>query len=141
MTTAGVACRYLQEVSNRLFSEGLHAFGREPSAADLHAYLHAYTDGRLPDAAVDALAAAPADDLPAVVQRLERQFSSSPGNGNGAGALLCCPCCPCCPCCSLLPGARGWTAGPVRWYLGSARSQGGFKNKVGTWYLSPHRGG
>lgn len=76
-------------MSNRLFSEGLHAFGREPSTADLQAYLHAYVDGRLPDAAVDALAAAPAQDVPAVVQRLERQFSSSPGSGNRAGALRC----------------------------------------------------
>lgn len=73
-----VWCRYLQEVSNRLFSEGLHEFGREPGAPELHAYLAAYLDGRLPDADVAALAEAPASDLDAVVRRLERQFAASP---------------------------------------------------------------
>lgn len=84
--TRAHACRYLQEVSNRLFSEGLHAFGREPTAAELRAYLSAYTDGRLGDGAVEALAEAAPADLPAVVQRLERQFAAS-ATGNGSGAV------------------------------------------------------
>eukprot|EP00892_Ulva_mutabilis_P009150 jgi/Ulvmu1/6607/UM003_0244.1 len=73
---------YLQEVSNRLFSEGLHAFGREPSPADLRSYLSAYLSGRLGDADIAAIADAAPADLPATVQRLQRAY---PPNGNGSG--------------------------------------------------------
>lgn len=84
----GLRCRYLQEVSNRLFSEGLHEFGREPAEAELRAYLTAYLDGRLGDADIDAICTASPADLPAVKQRLLRAYPPA-GNGSGAPALLC----------------------------------------------------
>ena len=36
---------YLAEVQERLFSEGLHVFGRKPSSEQLLAYLEAYFEG------------------------------------------------------------------------------------------------
>lgn len=82
-------CRYLQEVSNRLFSEGLHAFGREPSPEGLFKYLQAYLDGKLPDSVIQRIcdtAPSQLDALPnSIMQQYgdELQISAAAGNKNG----------------------------------------------------------
>jgi cobalamin biosynthesis Mg chelatase CobN len=85
-----VSCRYLQEVSNRLFSEGLHTFGREPSPEDLFKYLHAYLEGLLPDAVIQLICNTPSsqlDELPSTIMRQygdELQHHGASGNLEGA---------------------------------------------------------
>jgi hypothetical protein len=81
-------CRYLQEVSNRLFSEGLHRLGEAPNRESLHKYLTAYMDDRLPGEAVDKIANCSEDELEDVRRDLERQFQGleSPESGDLRGA-------------------------------------------------------
>jgi cobalamin biosynthesis Mg chelatase CobN len=65
---------YLQEVGNRLFSEGLHQLGQAPGPAALEQYLDAFLDGRLPPDDVSQIAQAPLKDLDAVRLDLERRY-------------------------------------------------------------------
>ena len=79
-------------MGNRLFSEGLHHLGAPPTPAALRKYLSAYLDGRLPDDAVERIAAAPRSHLDDLRQALERQFAapaaSTSGGGGGGGEDL-----------------------------------------------------
>jgi cobalamin biosynthesis Mg chelatase CobN len=73
---------YLQEVGNRLFSEGLHQLGQAPGPSEQKAYLDAYLDGRLPDDDVVRIAEAPLEDLEAVRLELERRFAQHSRSGH-----------------------------------------------------------
>lgn len=76
---------YLQEVEGRLFSEGLHVLGRPPPPTDMAKYLAAYFADDLPEAAVAAVAGAPADaSIEAVRAQLERSFSAADVGSSGA---------------------------------------------------------
>ena len=46
---------YLAELQERLFSEGLHVFGRKPSAEQAYAYLEAYYADALPADVLEAV--------------------------------------------------------------------------------------
>mmetsp|Transcript_54693 Transcript_54693/g.90901 ORF Transcript_54693/g.90901 Transcript_54693/m.90901 type:complete len:1358 (+) Transcript_54693:41-4114(+) len=48
---------YLRRLENRLFSSGLHMFGTAPDSDMLYAYLEAYSDGLVPDEALQRLVA------------------------------------------------------------------------------------
>jgi cobalamin biosynthesis Mg chelatase CobN len=69
-----VSCRYLQEVSNRLFSEGLHTFGREPSSEDLFKYMNAYLEGRLPDDVIQLVCDTSPSQLDSLPSKIMRDY-------------------------------------------------------------------
>lgn len=70
-----MACRYLQEVGNRLFSEGLHLFGQVPTPDGLSQYLSAYIGTQLPEDVIDSIARTPSHDLPSLRQALELRYA------------------------------------------------------------------
>jgi cobalamin biosynthesis Mg chelatase CobN len=82
---AALACRYLQEVSNRLFSEGLHQFGAPPSPENLSSYLSAYLGDRLPDDEIEQIASTPRGDLAALRNTLERRYAMPSAERDSAG--------------------------------------------------------
>ena len=64
-------------MEGRLFSEGLHILGQEPSQKNMRSYLAAYFGDRLPDVALDEVASGTgqdADSIDALRDRLERSF-------------------------------------------------------------------
>lgn len=63
-------------VEGRLFSEGLHILGQEPSPDNMRSYLSAYFGDRLPEAAIQEVATGgdDQDDIEALRDRLERSF-------------------------------------------------------------------
>ena len=63
----------MQEVEGRLFSEGLHVLGQQPRPEQMKAYLGAYFGPKLPEHALDAVAAGGN----ASVEDLRRQLESS----------------------------------------------------------------
>ena len=63
----------IQELENRLFSEGLHVLGEAPSPPRMRKFLDAYFDGSLPEAAVEAVSQ-DSEDLSAIRERLERSL-------------------------------------------------------------------
>lgn len=50
---------YLQEVENRLYSEGLHILGMSPPPEQIGKYLAAYFDGKLPEDVIKTISDAP----------------------------------------------------------------------------------
>jgi len=83
---------YLGVLENRLFSEGLHVLGAEPTAESAAQYLSAYFGEKLSEQAVEAVAGMQADDsVDDVRAALERSLalpssaSSSDGEGEGEG--------------------------------------------------------
>jgi magnesium chelatase subunit H len=83
---------YLGVLENRLFSEGLHVLGAEPTEAEAAQYLSAYCGEKLSEEAVAAVAGmAAADDVETVRAALERALALTPpssGGGGGDGASL-----------------------------------------------------
>ena len=63
----------VQELENRLFSEGLHVLGEAPSPPRMQQFLEAYFDGALPEAAIEAVSRG-AEDLSDIKERLKRSL-------------------------------------------------------------------
>jgi len=79
---AGDLYAYLGVLENRLFSEGLHTLGEEPTEASAAQYLGAYFGERLSEEAVEAVAKMrPGENLDDVRASLERSLAAADGRG------------------------------------------------------------
>lgn len=77
---------YLQQVENRIFSEGLHVLGAPPSRAQMESYLSAYFGPDLPAEAVSAVAELGDLGVEEVKRRLERAWRLGSAAGAAAAA-------------------------------------------------------
>ena len=64
----------VQEVEGRLFSEGLHVLGQQPRPDQMKAYLGAYFGPKLPEHALEAVAAGGGASLEDLRRQLEHSF-------------------------------------------------------------------
>lgn len=88
-----MSCRYLQEVSNRLFSEGLHAFGREPSPDGLFKYLQAYLEGReVPDSVSRLICDTELSQLDQLANKMSQQYGDELQHGGAVDDKHGAPC-------------------------------------------------
>ena len=69
---------YLGVLENRLFSEGLHSFGKAPTQENMVQYLNAYFDGDVEEGIIDDIVKAdPTETLETTKARLEQTYNLS----------------------------------------------------------------